>query len=57
MRPEFDRLPEIATLEPGLRNVFMARSPSLNAPVPEAANDNEPGWPIIPFPDDWYATC
>jgi hypothetical protein len=56
MRPDFYRLPKIVTSEPELRNVFMARSSFLNAPVPKAANDNGRRWPFIPFPDDWYST-
>ena len=39
----------------GFRTVIIALPPSPNARLPKAANDNGMAWPVVPFPDGWYA--
>ncbi|KJC37614.1 hypothetical protein UB31_07320 [Bradyrhizobium sp. LTSP849] len=40
----------------GPEEEFVPRSWSFDA-TPKAANDNEGAWPLLPFPDSWYASC
>jgi hypothetical protein len=59
---EFDLLLDAVrtAIEPAPQEDFMAQSQTQtrnSAPPPKAANDNHHVWPLVAFPEGWYAAC